>query len=131
MAKFGAGIEQYLIDTANQNKMGGLGGLGNVYTSTPGETGMYYGNQLQNQGLTGGQVQDNLGLRASYNPNVSGWDKVMQGLSVGTGVAGAVMGGLGGFGTPKTGGFTGGVPPGGSTYAGEWAGNQWIPYGER
>jgi hypothetical protein len=125
MAKFGAGIEQYLIDSSNQNKLAGLGGLGNVYTSTPGETSMYYDNQLKNQQLTGGQVQDNLALRAQYNPNVSTWDRVMQGIQAGTGIAGAFMGGLGGFG----GGSNSGVPLGGTTYAGEWAGNQWIPYG--
>jgi hypothetical protein len=93
-ARFAADIERYLIDTPNQNRLAGLGGLGNVYTSRPGETGMYYDNQLQNQAITGGQINQNLAIRAQNNPNISTWDRVAQMA----GAAGGVMGGLGGLG---------------------------------
>jgi len=103
-------LEKYILSTQNENKLAGLGGLGNVYNSAPAETGMYYDNQLQNQSITGNQVQNNLNTRAQYNPNQSGWDKVMNGLQVGTGIAGAALGGFGGFGSnaPAPTGGTGG-----------------------
>jgi hypothetical protein len=118
MAKFGGDIERYLLDTQNQNKLAGLGGLGQTYTSAPAEYNMFNQNMLANQQMGGDQTQANLALRAQYNPNVSTWDKVMQGIQVGTGAAGAIMGGLGGVngggGNPAAGvGSTGlaGIPP--------------------
>ena len=137
-------MERWLYDTQNENKVTGLGGLGKVYTSAPAELDMYNQNLLQNQSITGGQINQNLGLRAQYNPNVSAWDRAMQGLNVGTGVAGAIMGGLGGFGsstpstgTQYTGGFTG-VPNSGNWYGptgtaygtnGQWGGNDFTGWG--
>ena len=68
----------------------GLSGLQDVYGSSPSELSRYDEQALRERGLTGGQVGENIGLTAAYNPNISAWDRVAQ-------VGGAVAGGVSGI----------------------------------
>lgn len=67
----------------------GLGGMMDVYTSSPAELARYDNLDLQNRDLTGGQIGSNINTRAQYNPNVSWFDRAMQGAGAVAGLVGA------------------------------------------
>ena len=95
LAGMGIDLESYFLDSSNENKFGGLEGLSNLYTSTPGEVGMREDIIGRNRQVEMGGAQDSLGLRAQYNPNISTWDRATQLIGAGSGIAGAFMGGFG------------------------------------
>lgn len=94
--KFGADIEQYINDAMNSGRLSGLSGLSNLYGSNPGEVNALNQMIMQNQAQGSGENQSNLGLRAQYNPNISGWDRAQQVVGMLGSLAGSaapVMGG--------------------------------------
>jgi len=69
-AASGARDDQY------RRYMSGLGGMQEMYGSSPAELARYDDMAMQNRGLTGGLVGNNLDRKAAYNPNVSTMDKI-------------------------------------------------------
>ena len=68
-------------------KLAGLGGLESIYGSSPAELARYDDELYRNRALTGQQSGSNLGLRAEYNPNISGWDRALQAAGIAAGAA--------------------------------------------
>ena len=56
---------------------------------SPAELARYDDELYRNRALTQSGQSGNLGLRADYNPNVSGWDRALQigGIAAGVGTA--------------------------------------------
>jgi hypothetical protein len=75
-------------------KLAGLEGLESVYGSSPAELARYDDELYRNRALTqSGQLNNNQ-QRASYNPNVSGWDRAIQVGNIAAGIgAGIATGG--------------------------------------
>lgn len=69
-------------------RMDALDRMSGLYGSSPGELSRYDDMLMRERGLAGGQQHENLGLRASYNPNQSAWDRAMQVAGIAGNVAG-------------------------------------------
>jgi hypothetical protein len=68
--------------------MDALDRMAGLYGSSPGELSRYDDMIGRERGMAGDQQGQNLNLRASYNPNRSGWDRAMQIAGVAGNVAG-------------------------------------------
>jgi hypothetical protein len=110
-----AANEKWLANFQTDNRLAGLGGLGNLYTSSPAEVGYYDTAQRQMMGQNTGQTVDVSQARMANNPQRD-WASTIGGL-VGS-AAGAMtgIGALGGIGkaTKSIGGM------GSSGMAGLW-----------
>lgn len=84
---------------------GALGGMQDMYTSAPGEEGMFMDQINQGRQIRGNQQGANLDRRMQYNPNRSTWDQVTSGIKDVAGIAAPFFGGFGGS---PFGGFGGG-----------------------
>jgi hypothetical protein len=73
----------------NRMRMAGLGGLQEMYGSSPAETARYEEMLMRDRGMSSDEQMNNLALRAQYNPNRSGWDKFKDIMGAGVGLAGA------------------------------------------
>lgn len=72
----------------------GLGGMHDMYTSTPAELGRQDDNIFRSRFGTADNNNSALGMRAQYNPKGPGlMDRAMQVAGMGAGIAGAFMGG--------------------------------------
>lgn len=94
-----------------QGELGALEGLRGLRTDQPGEEFGLYDRLLGAAGGRSGATEQNLGLRAQYNPNRDFMDRLSQ---IG-GAAGGLMGAFGGLGgsrqAPGNTGFAGKLPP--------------------
>jgi hypothetical protein len=72
---------------------GALDGLQNLYSATPGEENMLLGHINDSRQIRGNQSGANIDRRMQYNPNVSGFDRVMQGVQTAAPLAMAAFGG--------------------------------------
>ena len=73
----------------NRMRMAGLGGLQELYGSSPAETARYEEMLMRDRGMTSDEQMNNIGMRAQYNPNRSGWDKFKDIMQIGGGIASA------------------------------------------
>jgi hypothetical protein len=89
------------IDAAERRErayLTGLGGMFDMYESSPGELSRYDDMTYRNRGMGAENIGNNINQRISNSQLPSGWDRAMQGIGAVSGLAGA----FGGF--PSMGG---------------------------
>lgn len=94
--------EQALLGLTNQGKGLGLSGLQHLRDSDVSKEDMYTTNMLKALGMNDDMISKLLQMRASYNPNESGFSSFMKDLSPIFGAAGGIFG-SGVFGGGKKG----------------------------
>lgn len=75
----------------NRMRMAGLGGMQDLYGSSPAETRRYEEMLMNERGMTSEEQMRNIDARMRYNPNRSGWDRFKDILGMGVGAASAFM----------------------------------------
>lgn len=87
------GLEKYLLEYGNDNKLAGLNGLGGLNTNSLNEGESYRNFLLNERNLTGDQTSTGIDQRIANNPRFN-WGQVVSGaLGAGAGVGSALIGG--------------------------------------
>ena len=87
----GASSAKDLAEAKYRAYMSGLGGMMDVYTSSPGELSRYDNLLINNRELTGGQVANNINQRINNSQLPGFWDRTTNILGAGAGLAGAFL----------------------------------------